>query len=122
MQFSAKARNVRYSPYKLRSIVDAVRGKNVDYALNVLVTTPLKKVEPVKKLIQSAAANAKNLKSIEPLGLVIKDIRVDEGPMYRYFKPGAMGRADVQRRRFSHISIILESIEGKKEDGRGTEG
>ncbi len=115
MQFSAKARNVRYSPYKLRPIVDAIRGKNVGYALNVLVTTPLKKVAPIQKLIQSAAANAKDLKNIEAPGLIIKDIRVDEGPMFRYFKPGAMGRAEVQRRRFSHISVVLESIEDKED-------
>jgi len=115
MQFSAKARNIHYSPYKLRPLVDAIRGKNVGYALNVLVTTPLKKAVPIKKLIQSAAANAKNLKNIEAQELVIKDIRVDEGPMFRYFKPGAMGRAEVQRRRFSHISVVLESNEGKED-------
>jgi len=115
MQFSAKARNIHCSPCKLRPIVDAIRGKNVGYALNVLVTTPLKKVQPIKKLIDSAAANAKNLKNFEPLDLIIKDIRVDEGPMFRYFKPGAMGRAEVQRRRFSHISVVLEPIDGKED-------
>jgi len=115
MQFSAKARYVHCSPYKLRQLVDAIRGKNVGYALNALATTPLKKVVPIKKLIQSAAANAKSLKNIETYDLVIKDIRVDQGSIFRYFKPGAMGRAAVQRRRLSHISVMLEHIEGKED-------
>ena len=40
--------------------------------------------------------------------LVIKDIRVDQGPMFRYFKPGAMGRANIYRKRLSHMSVIVE--------------
>jgi large subunit ribosomal protein L22 len=69
----------------------------------------------VRKIIASAAANAKNLHNVEAAQLFVRDIRVDEGPMYRYFKPGAMGRADIQRKRLSHISVVLESIEQKKE-------
>lgn len=115
MQFSAKARNITCSPDKLRPLVDAIRGKNVGYALNVLATIPLKKAVPVKKLIQSAAANAKSLENIEAEDLMIKDIRVDQGSIFRYFKPGAMGRAAVQRRRFSHMSVVLESIEDKED-------
>ena len=42
------------------------------------------------------------------MALMIKDIRVDQGPIFRYFKPGAMGRANIQRKRFSHMSVILE--------------
>lgn len=114
MQFSAKARSIHWSPAKLRPIVNAIRGKNIGYALNVLATIPLKKAVPIKKLIQSAAANAKDLDDIEARDLMIKDIRVDQGPILRYFKPGAMGRAAPQRKRFSHLSVILESIEGKE--------
>jgi len=114
MQFSAKARYIHCSPFKLRPLVDVVRGKNVGYALNVLATTPIKRAVPVKKVIESAAANAKNLQNLEPNELRIKDIRVDQGPIFRYYKPGAMGRASVQRRRFSHISVVLESIAEKE--------
>jgi large subunit ribosomal protein L22 len=115
MQFSAKARFIHCSPYKLRPLVSAIRGKNVTYALNVLETTPVKKAIPIKKLIASAAANARSSKNVEAADLVIKDIRVDEGPIFRYFKPGAMGRSTIQRRRFSHMSVILESVEDKKD-------
>lgn len=115
MQFSAKARYVRCSPYKLRPLVSAIRGKAVEQALNVLATVPLKKSVPVKKLIESAASNAKCLKNIESNALVIKDIRVDQGPVFRYYKPGAMGRSSIQRRRLCHMSVMLEVIEGKEE-------
>jgi len=108
MQFGARSRYLRYSPYKLRPLADVLRGKNVQYALNWLSTCPLKKVRPIRKLIESAVANAKNLQNLEADVLKIKIICVDQGPSYRYFKPGAMGRANPQRKRLSHISVILE--------------
>ena len=108
MQFGARSRYLRYSPYKLRPLADVLRGKNVRYALNWLSTCPLKKVKPIKKLIESAVANAKNLQNLEADVLKIKTICVDQGPSYRYFKPGAMGRSNPQRKRFSHLSVVLE--------------
>lgn len=114
MRFNAKARFIRYSPYKLRPLVDVIRGKNAQYALDWLATYAVKKAVPVRKIIASAASNAKSLHNIEASQLVIRDIRVDEGPIYRYFKPGAMGRADIQRKRLSHISIMLESTDQKE--------
>lgn len=111
MQFIAKARYLRYSPYKLRLLVDVVRGKNVQYALDWLATCSLKRAIPVQKVIASAAANAKSIQNIEPKELAIKDIRVDQGPTHKYFKPGAMGRANINRKRLSHMSVILESIQ-----------
>lgn len=108
MQFIAKAKRIPFSPYKLRPLADIVRGKDVDYALGWLATYQTKRVKPVQKLIESAVANAKNLKGVESEDLCIKEIKVDEGRIFRYFKPGAMGRAAPQKRRFSHISVILE--------------
>ncbi len=115
MQFVSKARYVRFSPYKLRPYVDVIRGKNVEYALNWLATCPIKRVVPIKKMLQSASANAKQLKGLDAQKLVIKDIRVDEGPTYRYYRPGAMGRASMQRRRFSHMRVTVENIEKSKD-------
>ncbi len=105
MEFIAKARNLRFSPYKLRPIVDVVRGKNVQQALYWLATCRMKKALPIKKVLESAVANAKNISNLNPHELQIFDIRVDQGPIFRYFKPGAMGRANVQRKRSSHISV-----------------
>jgi large subunit ribosomal protein L22 len=114
MQFVAKARYVRYSPYKLRPLADVIRGKNAQYALYWLSTCRMKKAEPVSKTLASAAANAKDLQNIEIDKLFVKDIRVDQGPSYRYYKPGAMGRANPYRKRFSHINIVLESVDMKE--------
>jgi large subunit ribosomal protein L22 len=110
MQFTAKARYIRFSPYKLRPIVDVVRGKDAQYALNWLSTHAVKRTEPITKMISSAVANAQHSAvDVQAHDLIIKDIRVDQGPILRYFKPGAMGRANIQRRRFSHMSIVLQS-------------
>ena len=111
MQFGARAKYIRYSPYKLRPLADVLRGKNVRYALNWLSTCSLKKVRPIQKLIESAAANAKSLQNVEFGDLIVKKICVDQGPTHRYFKPGAMGRANPCKKRLSHISVVLEKVQ-----------
>jgi len=121
MLFSAKSLFVRYSPYKLRPLADVVRGKNVQYALNWLRTCSLKKASPLHKTVASAAANAAVANNVETADLVIKEIRVDEGPRFRYYRPGAQGRSNPQRRLLSHISVVLESVEKQEVDG-GSKG
>ncbi len=106
--FGATAKFVRYSPYKLRPIADVVRGKDVQYALQWLTTYKTQRAEPILKAIQSAAANAKNLQELDPQELLVKEIRVDQGPIRRYFKPGAQGRAKPQRKRLCHISVTVQ--------------
>ena len=114
MQFSAKTKYVRHSPFKLRPLVDMIRGKSVVYALQWLATSDLKRSVPIRKIIESAAANAKQLQNIEKSDLFLQEICVDQGPTHRYFKPGAMGRSNVQRKRFSHIKLTLKPIETKE--------
>lgn len=114
MGFVAKYRNARFSPYKLRPLADVVRGKPASYALRWLSTCALKKAVPLKKVIKSAADSAKYLKDINLENLIVKDIRVDEGRTFRYFKPGSMGRANVYRRRSCHISVELD-VQDKKD-------
>lgn len=108
-QFIARARYVHYSPYKLRPIVNVVRGKDAVYALNWLATYRTQRAIAIKKLLESAVANAKNKSNVESSLLKIKEIRVDGGPIHRYFKPGAQGRASIQRRRLCHMKVILET-------------
>jgi large subunit ribosomal protein L22 len=110
MRFNAKARYIPFSPYKLRPIADVVRGKNAHQALAWLATCAFKRVVPLKKVIESAAANAISLRGMALSDLFIKTICVDQGPIRRYFKPGAMGRSNIQRSRKSHISVVLELI------------
>lgn len=106
--FSAKARYVSYSPYKLRPIADVVRGKSAAYALGWLTTYKTQRVTAIKKLLESAIANAKHLQNVDAQDLKVKEFRIDQGPIHKYFKPGAQGRAMPQRRRTCHMDIVLE--------------
>ena len=115
MQFSAKNRFLGISTYKLRPFADVVRGKNVEQAIRWLSTVTVKRSEPIKKMIESAEANAKDLHNIAMSDLKIIDIRIDGGPIYKYYKPGAMGRSNPYRKRFSHASVILEPCTKKKD-------
>jgi large subunit ribosomal protein L22 len=112
MLAKAKSRYIRVSPNKLRPIADVIRGCTVEKALAFLKTHGVARVKPVQKLVESAFANAKNLHSdvASESDLLVKEIRVDQGPTIKYFKPAAMGRASVQRKRLSHIEVVL----GKK--------
>lgn len=115
MKFVARARHIRFSPEKMRPLADTVRGKNVSYALNWLTTCAVQRAIPIKKMIQSAASNAKSLQGIESNSLFVKIIHIDRAKKIRYFRPGAMGRSNPQTKRLCHMSVILESIEGKKD-------
>ena len=64
--------------------------------------------------MQSAAANPLSTKQIQPENLIIQDIRVDAGPIIQYYKPGAMGRANPQRKRMSHIQVVLAERDVKR--------
>jgi len=113
MQFSAKSKYVRVSPYKLRPLVDVIRGKSLAESLAYLRTNMTKRVKPILKVLDSAYANAKNVHKQEggPEGFVIKRIFVDQGPVVKYFTPAAMGRAAMQRKRLSQITVVLEKIQ-----------
>ncbi|MCK4651337.1 50S ribosomal protein L22 [Candidatus Babeliales bacterium] len=116
MLVKAKSKYIRVSPKKLRAIVDVIRGYSADKAIMVLKNCSLKRSEPIEKLIFSAFSNGKNLSSdVKQMSdLFIKDIRVDVGPVIKYFKPGAMGRASTQRKRLSHLQVVLETKDNKK--------
>ncbi len=109
MQASAKSKYIRISPYKLRPYADVVRGLSLDKACSWLKTCENRRTEPLLKTILSAYANAKNvnaeINSLE--SMMIKEIKVDQGPIIKYFKPGAMGRANVQRKRLCHLLVTV---------------
>lgn len=109
MLFEAKARFIKYSPYKMRPLANVIRGKDATFALGWLTTYNTKRSKELKKLIFSAASNAKHLQDLNASDLRIKELRIDQGPILKYFKPGAMGRAMVQRKRMCHMSVILEA-------------
>jgi large subunit ribosomal protein L22 len=108
-QFLANTKYVWYSPHKLRLLADVIRGKGAVDALNWLTVYGTRRSLPLKKTLVSALANARDLKSLEPVDLFVKEVRIDQGPVKKYFKPGAMGRAMPQRKKQCHIKIIVES-------------
>ena len=113
MQARALSKYIHVSPYKLRSLADVVRGDRVDKALAWLKTCSMKRAVPLAKTIFSAYSNAKNSESegVEAMEqYVIKELRIDAGPITRYQKPAAMGRASAQRRRLSHIHVVVEKL------------
>lgn len=110
MEARAVARYIRMSPRKVRQVVDLVRGRSVEEAINLLHFTPKRGSVPVEKLLRSAVANAMNeeeASKLDPEDLFIKEIRVDQGPTMRRYNPGPMGRASLIRKRFCHISVIV---------------
>ena len=106
---SAKARFVRVSATKARRVIDLVRGKSVEEALDILRWAPQAASEPVAKVIASAAANAQNTDGLDPNTLVVAAIMADEGPTAKRIRPRAQGRAYRIRKRTSHITVIVES-------------
>jgi large subunit ribosomal protein L22 len=102
----AKLRYLRVSPRKTRLVVDLVRGKSVDEAINILTFTRRAASEPVRKLIVSAIANAEAQNAAVD-ALFVQEIYVDEGPTLRRFRPRAMGRATRVNKRTSHVTCVL---------------
>ncbi len=108
MQAKAVLRGFRMSPQKVRLVADVVRGKPVDQALAILRNMPQKAAGEVYRTVASAAANAENNFHMDRDGLVIKTITVDEGPTMKRYMPRARGRANVIRKRSSHITVIVD--------------
>jgi large subunit ribosomal protein L22 len=117
MEATARARYVRVTPMKARRVVDLVRGRQALEAVAVLQFAPQAASEPVRKVIESAVANARQKadQASEPFDerlLVVKTAYVDEGPTMKRFRPRAQGRAYRIRKRTSHITVVV----GPRED------
>jgi large subunit ribosomal protein L22 len=99
---------VRISPRKVRLVLDTVRGKTVDESLAILGFLPSPAARTVAKVVKSAAANAENNYQMSPARLRIVKTFADEGMTLRRYRAGARGRVNPFRRRFSHITVIVE--------------
>lgn len=108
MEVKAKLRNVRVGSQKARILADMVRGKDVSEALKILTFMPQKPALFIKKLIESAVANADQKKVVDIDNLYVKHLSVDMGPSLRRFRPRAQGRATPVRKKSSHINLILD--------------
>ena len=110
MEAKAKARFIKISPRKARVVADLVRGKDVDDAIKLLTFTRKAGATPIRKVIESAVANARQADSaIDVDGLFVKSLQVDMGPtrFMRRWRPRAMGRATRVVKGTSHISVVL---------------
>jgi large subunit ribosomal protein L22 len=108
MEAQAKLRNVRLSPRKARLVVDMVRGKGIQDALNILQFSPQKTAPILSKLLKSAVANAEQKGVSDVDQLFVKTVTVDQGPVLRRFMPRAQGRASRIRKPTSHITVVLD--------------
>ena len=108
MEARAKLRYVRLSPQKTRLVVDMVRGKRIQEALNILKFSPQKAADVVAKLVSSAVANAEQQGVSDVDRLFVKAISVDQGPVLKRFLPRAQGRATKIRKPTSHITVVLD--------------
>ena len=108
MEVKAKLRNSRIGSQKARIVADMVRGKDVSEALKMLAFMPQKPAGLIKKLIESAVANAEQKKTVDVDTLYVKHLSVDMGPSLSRFRPRAQGRATPIKRKSSHINVILD--------------
>ena len=108
MAARAVAKYVRISPQKARIVANLVKGKQVEDALNLLTFTPKKGASLIKKVVESAIANAQQKGEVDVDTLYIDTLRVDEGPKLKRFTPRAMGRATMILKRTSHITVMLD--------------
>lgn len=108
MKSRAVAKYIRMSPRKIRLIMDQIRGKSVEEALNLVSFAPQKGSKVLLKLINSAVANAEQGSDVDVDKLYIQSIFADEGPTLKRFRPRAMGRATRIRKRTSHLTVILD--------------
>lgn len=108
MGYVAKAKYVRISPRKARDVALIVRGQNVNKALDILHFTRRVAAEIISKVLKSAVANAVNLGVKNVDSLYIEEIKIDEGPMLKRFRPVSRGRAHRILKKMSHISVSLE--------------
>ena len=105
----AVAKHVRISPYKVRIVLDVIRGKSVREAAAILDNTPKSASEPIKKVLMSAAANAENNNNMNRDDLYVAACYADQGPTLKRVMPRAQGRAFRILKRTSHITIVLDA-------------
>ena len=118
----AVARHVRVTPQKARRVVELIRGKNATDAVSVLRFAPQGAAEPIRKVLESAIANARVkadqvAERFDERELVVASAFVDEGPTMKRFRPRAQGRAGRINKRTSHITVVVAPKPAKSTNG-----
>ncbi len=103
----AVAKYVRMTPRKLRLVADLIRGKSAQEAWSMLEFTPKRAAGPLKKVLESAIANARHNNEMAPESLNVSRVLIDEGPTMKRYTPRARGRAGAIKKRTSHITVVV---------------
>ena len=124
MEFRAEMRYLRVSPQKARLVLELIKGRRVEDALNILIFTKKRVAATVEKLLRSALENANYLSSEKGLDvdvdkLYVKNAVANDGPRMKRIRPAPMGRAFRYVRRIAHIEIVLAE-RGKSGEGLAT--
>ena len=109
MEVSAKLKGAQISAQKARLVADQIRGRQVDEALDLLEFSPKKASRLIKKLLDSAIANAENNEGADVDEMVISSVYVDEGRTMKRLRPRAKGRADRIFKRSCHITLMVSN-------------
>ena len=107
-QVKAKLNNLRIAPRKVRAVANLIKGKNVNDALSQLSYFVRKSVEPIKKLLDSAIANAENNLNMVRDNLYVKEFIVNEGTKLKRFRAKGFGRAALIQKKTSHLRLVLD--------------
>jgi large subunit ribosomal protein L22 len=107
MDAKATLRYARITPRKAKRVVDLIRGKKAGEALIALRFMPYRGSQFIEKILKSAMSNAEQKKAVNPEEMVISKAFVNQGPVMKRMEPRAMGRANMIRKRSSHITLIL---------------
>jgi len=99
---------LRMAPRKVRAVADIVRGQKVESAIAMLDHTQRAAAVPLAKMLRAAVANAATSENIDVDALMVKEIKVDQGPTLKRFMPRAMGRATMIQKKTSHVTCLLE--------------
>ncbi len=119
MEARAKRKYIRSSPLKMRRVINTIRGERVSTALEALHFMPQAATRAIELTIRSAVHNLMDKHQDERFDegdLVIADIRVDEGPTFRRFRPAPRGRAHPYRKRLSHLTVVVRSVDDLSEE------
>jgi large subunit ribosomal protein L22 len=111
MKVHAQAKYIRQSPYKVRRVLDLVRGLPVEEARNILTFTNRRAAGTIRKVLDSAVANAEHNHALDGDELFVAEAYADEGPTLKRFRPRARGRATPIHKRTSHITIVVAEKE-----------
>lgn len=107
MRVSAQHKNARISAQKARLVADLIRGKSIEQALNILTFSPKKGAELIKKVLESAVANAEHNEGADIDELKVVTIFIDKGPSLKRFQARAKGRGNRIEKQTCHINVIV---------------